>query len=186
MKRNTITEVTRRDIIDHIVVGKIDWAGALSPADFLGRLYDLASLPSKDPRFRSAHGDINMHTVNFQDWDLGWVFDDNRFGIRWITDSEFLRFLCETLHPVVRPDPEQAGQLAAQLNTFLARDGWELFEEDELSGRPIFGGRRSGQRAVIFAEPTGWEKVDRQIQEARFRLQASAAEEQYQTIGLLC
>jgi hypothetical protein len=186
MKQRTITEITRRDIIDFFVVGEIDWAGTLTPAEFLGRLYDLVSLPSKDPRFRNARGDINMHTVNFQDWDLGWVFDDNRFGIRWVSDSEFLRFLCETLHPVVRPDPEHARQLAAQLNAYLTRDGWELFEEGELSGRPIFGARRSGQRAVIFDEPTGWEKVDRQMQEVRFRLQASAPEEQYQTIGLLC
>jgi len=186
MKRNTIAEVTRRDIIDHIVVSGIDWAGALSQPEFLARLYDVASLPSNDPRFRDARGDITMHTVNFQDWDMGWVFDDNRFGVRWVTDSEFLRFLCETVHPVVRSDPEHARALAAGFNAYLVRDGWELFEESELSGRPIFGARRIGHRAVIFAEPTGWEKVDRQIQEIRFRLHEAATEEQLQTIGLLC
>jgi len=186
MKPNMVTEVTRRDIIDFIVLSKVDWAGALSQADFLARLYDLASLPSNDARFRNARGDIIMHTVNFQDWDLGWVFDDNRFGIRWTSDNQFLRFLCETLHPVVRPEVDQARALAAEYNTSLARDGWELFEEDELSGRPVFGARKRGQRAVIFAEPTGWEKVDRQIQQVRFRLEQSLTEEDFQTIGLLC
>jgi len=34
--------------------------------------------------------------------------------------------------------------------------------------------------------PTGWEKVDRQVQEARHRLETATTEEQFQTIGLLC
>jgi hypothetical protein len=35
-------------------------------------------------------------------------------------------------------------------------------------------------------EPTGWEKVDRQVQEARHRLEGATNEEQFQTVGLLC
>jgi hypothetical protein len=42
------------------------------------------------------------------------------------------------------------------------------------------------ERAVVFEEPTGWQKVDRQIQEMRSRLETASNEEQYQAVGLLC
>jgi hypothetical protein len=42
---NTITEVTRRAIIDYLSVGRY-WSGALQEDDFLGRLYDLKRMPS--------------------------------------------------------------------------------------------------------------------------------------------
>lgn len=183
---NTITEPTRRDIIDYFTLASVDWAGHLMEPDFLGRLYDLTSLPSKDPRFKSARGDIGMHRVNFRDWENDWVFTDNRFGLLWVSDEEFLRFLCETVHPVVRPDSREAHVLVADYNARLQRDGWEIYEESEISGRPLFAARRQGQRAIVFDEPTGWERVDRQMQEISARLQEAAAEEQCQAVGLLC
>lgn len=38
----------------------------------------------------------------------------------------------------------------------------------------------------MFAEPTGWQKVDRQIQEMRSRLDETTTEERCQPVGLLC
>lgn len=35
-------------------------------------------------------------------------------------------------------------------------------------------------------EPTGWERVDRQVEEARRRLETARNEERFQTVGLLC
>lgn len=35
-------------------------------------------------------------------------------------------------------------------------------------------------------EPTGWERVDRQVEEARRQLESATNEEQFQTVGLLC
>ena len=43
-----------------------------------------------------------------------------------------------------------------------------------------------GKRGEIFEEPTGWQKVDRQIQEVRERLDSANSEEQFQVVGLLC
>jgi hypothetical protein len=143
-------------------------------------------LPSNDARFKSAASDIWQHRISFHDWENDWVFFDNRFGILRTSNSEFLRFLCETLHPIVRPDSGEARKMADDLNQRLVVDGWELFEESELSGRPLFRARKAGQRAILFAEPTGWKKVDRQIQEVRLRLHEATTEEQCQAIGLLC
>jgi hypothetical protein len=52
--------------------------GRLNKTGFLGRVFDLESLPSTDSRFRDAEGDIWQHTVNNPgDWDADWVFHDD-------------------------------------------------------------------------------------------------------------
>jgi len=172
--------------MDYLTVSEVSWSGRLSEPDFLARLYDLNELPSFDPRLKTARSDIRQHRINFLDWEHDWVFTDSRFAILWTSDEKFLRFFCESLHPIVRPDPSDAGAIATKLNEYLVRDGWELFEESEISGRPVFGARPIGHRALIFDEPTGWEKVDRQIQEVRLSLLEATTEEHFQTVGLLC
>lgn len=181
-----ISEVTRRDIIDYITSSHISWAGRFEEQIFLGRLYDLEKLPSRDPRFPTASGDIWKHRVMNYDWPDDWVFYDDRFNILRAPDNEFLRFLCETLHPVVQSDPNDVNTLLTNYNKHLAKDGWEIFERDQISGRPVFGAREITRRVEIFTEPTGWPKVDRQMSEVRLRLMETTTEEQYQTVGLLC
>ena len=183
---NTISEVTRRAIEDYFVASKTSWSGRLSDDDFLGRLYDLTTMFSDDLRFKTAAGDIWQHTVNNSDWDDEWVFTDSRFNLRGCPDVEFLRFLCESLHPVVRPDTKKARTLAAELSRLLAVDGWRLVERSEISGHPVFRAEQIGGSTRVFPEPTGWPKVDRQLQDLRHRLDTAASEEQYQTVGLLC
>lgn len=180
-----ITEVTRRTIVDHFSVGGVPWAGRMPDGDFLARLYDLSSLPSYDNRCKDAAGDIYQHTVRNHDWEMDWVFTDRRFNLLRAPDAEFLRFLCETVHPVVRPDPDGVDALVAIYNQALAKDGFQIVPVGEISGKPTFAGK-SARRATVFDLPTGWSKVDRQIQEARFRLDAAATEEQFQGVGLLC
>lgn len=181
---NTITEVTRRAIFDYLSLG-VWWAGRLEEDEFLSRIYDLTQIPSTDGRFSNAIGDIRQHRRNWNDWPDDWVFTDPRFNILWASDDEFLKFLCETVHPVVRPDTEKAREIVDNYNTYLKNDGWELFEKADISGNPVFGARKVGARISIIKEPTGWEKVDRQIQETKLRLDTASSEEHYQTIGLI-
>lgn len=181
----TISEVTRREIIDALIVAG-GWSGRLQEDQFLARLFDLEKMPSKDWRYQTAAQDIGKHRVNNSDWENDWVFDDDRFNLRWASDEVFLRFLCETVHPLVRPDSDAARALAEQLNSELRKDGWELFESKQLSGRPVYGARKLGGRVEIFEEPTGWPRVDRQMDEVRSRLQEASTEEHFQAIGLLC
>jgi hypothetical protein len=112
---NTITEVTRRSIIDYLSAG-IQWSGRLEDYAFLSRIYDLTKLPSTDGRFSDALGDIRQHRGNWNDWADDWVFTDPRFNILWATDDELLKFLCETVHPVVRTDEEQALIMVSNYN----------------------------------------------------------------------
>lgn len=183
---NAISEVTRLTIFDYFVASNTNWSGRLSDNDFLGRLYDLTKMPSYDLRFKDAAGDIWQHTTNNSDWDAEWVFSDSRFNLRGCSDDEFLRFLCESLHPVVRSDTNNARALATELNRLLAADGWKLIEQSEISGHPVFAAQTVGGSAKVFTEPTGWQKVDRQLQGVRHRLDTATSEEQFQTVGLLC
>jgi hypothetical protein len=137
-----ITEITRRDIADAIAVEKIVWSGRLEEPDFLSRVFDLSSMPSTDHRFRSAAADIWQHRVNNpDDWADDWIFYDNRFNLMGCDDELFLRFLCETIHPVVCPDATQAERLCQLYNSYLKNDGYQLVEKTKMSGRPIYGAK---------------------------------------------
>lgn len=143
-----IIQPTRRNIIDAIVVENINWAGRLEEPEFLGRLFNLGELPSNDRRFPDAAGDIWQHRVNNYDWSNDWVFYDPRFNILNGDDDLFLRFLCETVHPVVRSDPTETERLVQLYNRFLMNDGFQLAEKSRISGRPIYAGRYVGTVAA--------------------------------------
>ena len=149
----SISEITRRAIFDELIVRQVSCCGRLSEPDFLARLYDLAKLPSYDGRFDSMAGDIWQHRENNLDWDDDWIFADGRLDLIGTTDEAFLRFLSETIHPVVRPDSGEARALATTFNEHLVVDGWELVEGKPISGRPTFVARRRASGAVALPDP---------------------------------
>ncbi len=172
--------------MDYLSTSNTSWCGRLTDDDFLARLYDLTKLPSYDHRYRNAAGDIYQHCVNNNDWPSDWVFTDARFNLLHGSDAAFPRFLSKTAHPVVRPDTDEAKTLVSNYNAELKADGWEIAEIKQISGKPVYGYRKLDARAVMFEEPTGWRKVDRQVQEMRSRLDMATTEEQFQAVGLLC
>lgn len=146
--KNTIGIRIRQNIFDGIRLEGIFWAGKLDDVDFLSRLFDLESLPSYDNRYSNAAGDIYQHRHNNYDWEDDWVFGDGRFNLSHCDDDTFLRFLSETIHPVVRPDIEEVQKLAAHYNEQLRLSGWELVQSEKIAGRIVFKAQRtSGQTA---------------------------------------
>lgn len=139
-----ISQITRRDIVDAILVEKIVWNGRMEEPEFLSRLFNLSSLKSTDGRFKDAAGDIWQHRINNFDWDDNWVFYDARFNLMNGDDETFLAFLCETIHPVVRPDPVDAARICQLYNQYLMNDGFQIVEKTRLSGKPIYIGRFVG------------------------------------------
>ncbi|MBD8661479.1 abortive infection family protein [Frigoribacterium sp. CFBP 8754] len=140
--RNRITAITRRKLFDSISLAGTGWSGRLQEPDFLGRIYDLSSLPSMDKRYDDAYGDIWQHRVNNYDWEDDWVFSDSRFNLAHGDDAAVLAFLAEMLHPLVRSDESEVGTLLSGFNEALARDGYQLYASDWISGHAIYGWRR--------------------------------------------
>jgi hypothetical protein len=139
----SITPVTRRDITDYIVGDKIAWWGRLDEVAFLSRVFpDIEERPSYDTRFSTASRDIRQHREYNSDWEDDWILDDERFGLRSGPDELFVLFLSQMLHPLVRPEADEAKQLLADFNQMLEGDDWELIEVGQLSGRPVYEGRR--------------------------------------------
>lgn len=143
MDAQTISEVTRRNIVDALVLNKVNWSGRFEEQEFLARLYNLAEMSSTDHRFGNAAADIWQHRVRNFDWGDHWVFYDRRFNLLYAPDEEFLRFLCEMLHPVVQTDAEEVERIRGILNEHLIKDGWVIQEQMQISGRPVFAAFRT-------------------------------------------
>ena len=128
--------------MDFICAKQVKWWGRLGEIEFLSRLYDLKKLPSTDLRYKTAEDDIAQHRINNNDWEDDWIFKDERFNLLRGTDDDFLRFLCETLNPIVRPEPPEVNALVKIFNKHLAVDGWELYTKHHISRRRVFTARQ--------------------------------------------
>lgn len=141
--KQTISRDTRRDIMDSLAADQVNWWGRLDDLKFLGRVWDLTELPSTDYRYSDAAGDIVQHTINNpDDWDRDWIFHDDRFNLDGCPDDIFIRFLCELIHPLVRTDRAEVGQLLVLFNECLEEDDWEIVATKRRRSGPVFEGRR--------------------------------------------
>ena len=128
----TITKDTRRAIFDIFLTEGISWAGRFKEPEFLGRLYDDDNM-----------NDIWQHRVSFpEDYPDDYILTDPRFNLLKAPDSEFLIFLCETIHPAVRPNCNEVSHLLERYNQYLRNDGWEIISKTQISGKPVFSARR--------------------------------------------
>lgn len=139
-----ITAVTRQKLADSLALAPFSWSGSFEDPDFLARLYDLNSLPSTDSRYANAYDDIYQHQVRNYDWGASWVFSDPRFNLRYADDADLLDFLAEMIHPIVRPNEEEAAQVLELINSLLRNDGFELYANDLISGHAVYAGRQTG------------------------------------------
>lgn len=112
----TIRRSIRKNLLDWVSAEGTAWSGRLEEDQFLARIFDLDAMDSTDGRFSNAARDIWQHRVNNNDWTSDWVFTDSRFNLLGCPDETFLLFVTEMLHPVVRPDLDEAQRLAATFN----------------------------------------------------------------------
>ena len=157
-----ISEVTRRDIAKLFIDGYYDYSGFwpdskysstddakilypyygnLTEIEFLRKLYLLDEMPSMDSRYPNAEGDIRQHTVNNDDWEHGWVFQDSRFELLDGDDTILLKFLCTVFHPTVRMEEGYWNEYLRRIQVLLRPDGYELFVAARLSGRDVYNWR---------------------------------------------
>jgi hypothetical protein len=131
-----ITDVTRRDIVDYLLLREIPFYGRLDLISFLKRVWDLSSMPSTDSRFTNAEGDIWKHMVMNDDWE------PNQLLITYLemltcNDETFLSFLEQTLHPLV-VDTTVASEMVIEYNKKLSVDGYIFTIASTVSGKPIY------------------------------------------------
>lgn len=138
-----ISELTRRNIIKWLYSqGNIE--GKLELMDFLSRIWDLENMPSTDPRFNDALGDIWQHMINNSDWDEKYLYEDY-LELITATDEILIRFLELVVHPLVR-DQLELKEYIETLNSHLIKDGFEFVPTDNLSGYTVFTINKSGGR----------------------------------------
>ena len=117
----------------------ISYSGKMTEPEFLSRLYNLKEMASSDSRYQNAYDDIRQHMVRNTDWGNNWVFTDTRFDLLYCSDEIYLKFLAETLHPLVVLSDTKAAFLELY-NRVLAEDGYELIQSHELQGQPLYQG----------------------------------------------
>ena len=167
-----ISQAVRQNIFDGLRIEKINWSGNLDEAAFLARIFDLKSIPSSDNRYEDAAGDIWQHRVNnHDDWADDWIYGDNRFGLLSGPADTFLSFLCEVVHPVVRPNLDEVKKIVGHFNDQLQLDGWKLLAETSIAGRPKYKARKLGlisnravSRARTVAHALGAEWMQKEIE----------------------
>ncbi len=126
-----IERKSRMNIIQTLQRSDVDWCGVLNDLEFLDRIYDLESIEPKDDRFESAKGDIAQHRIYNNDWSSYWIFDDDRFNLKKCNDEDFLKFLCETVHGIVRPSSKDRQTLLKLYNREIGPAGFEIVENED-------------------------------------------------------
>ena len=157
-----ITEITREDIFDRLMdrydgetnayifsqLGiyqqperVFSYSGRRDDITFLRRLYDLQSMPSADSRFDTFEEEIRQHTAHNGDYQYGWVFHDDRLGLKNGNDETLLKFLSEMFHPAVRSEKSDWQSVLGEINELIEVDGYEIYESEKISGRSVFAYR---------------------------------------------
>lgn len=135
--RRRITEVTRREIVDELVLADKPFHGRLDLVAFLRRIWPLKSMPSTDYRFDDAEGDIWQHMVNNSDWSFSELLYD-RLRILDVPDELFALFLETCVHPLVSSDPERTKELLDLFNKSLKGDGMVMRPAGQISNHTIY------------------------------------------------
>lgn len=133
-----LTHITRRDVAR--IFGD-DLAGDRGTVEMVERYFPL-STPLEDflgSSGRSLRDQIARHMDrNPGDWSVEYLFGE--IGAFDCSRARFGALLEQAVHPLSRSGEEQL-QTVAALNKVLARDGYELAQESELSGHPVFAFR---------------------------------------------
>lgn len=130
-----LTPITRRDVAR--ILGD-DLAGERSTVEVLEDYFPLSSpfelfLGSSGPSLRDQI--IRHMDHNPGDWSVEYLF--GKIGAFDCSRARFSAILVQAVHPLSRSGDEQTKMVIA-LNKVLSRDGYELAQDGEISGHPIF------------------------------------------------
>ena len=136
-----ISEITRREIIDYLLLRTPPFHGKQDLVSFLKRVWDLSSMPSTDSRFSDAEGDIWQHMINNSDWEYDYLLI-TYLDLLKCEDGIFLSFLQQTLHPLTRTEDSIVSESVNEYNTKLAPYGYQFEVSSHISGKPVYKVKR--------------------------------------------
>ncbi len=145
---NKITEVTRRSIVDALLLDSEPFFGRLDLVGFLRRVWPLKDMPSTDGRFDDAEGDIWQHMVRNDDWTTDYLLY-NRLDVLDVPDERFGKLLEECVHPLVSTGTEKTARLVALFNGYLVHDGFALRPNGQISGAQVVQTCKHDRRGCI-------------------------------------
>jgi hypothetical protein len=137
MPHNRISEITRSEILDYLLLRNESFHGNLDLMSFLKRVWNLSQMPSTDSRFEDAEGDIWQHMVNNSDWSESELLT-SRLNLLSCEDDVFIRFIEACVHPILRLSVELQAETISTINAHLSPDGLKLAEDSQISGRPVY------------------------------------------------
>src|SRR5579862_1047820 len=120
----------RKAILRNVARNDLAWSGKVDAPKFYGEFFDLENLPSGDPRFSNAAGDMWQHTVNNFDWSDADIVSDPRFSPLQLSDDVFARFIDAALDRESRVR-EELEQLVQVLRPMLAHAGAHIVKREE-------------------------------------------------------
>lgn len=132
----SLSEVTRRDVIDYLLLMQPPFSGRLDLVTFLERVWPLKSMPSTDSRYKTAAGDIWKHMIDNNDWTYEYLFFDY-LDVLHCDVAVFLKLIEAVVHPAVKSDEPSARKSVLALNDILKGDGYQLTVTKYISGKPI-------------------------------------------------
>lgn len=90
--------------------------------NFLNEIWDLRAMPSEDPKFSDAYGDVFQHIVNNTDWEVDYLFID-RLKLLDVEDKFYIQFLERIVYPNIEINDDEVMKLVLIINSYLKKDG---------------------------------------------------------------
>lgn len=150
LENKTISKITRTKLFEEILLASQDSfenpiSGNMDLDKFLKRIFPLDEMPSTDPRFQTATEDIWKHMVMNNDWDYLYLLGEY-LGVINGPDDQFVKFIEEMVHPIIRKETEQEKYVAI-INRHIERDGYKLQSYAQISGYAVYSvvARNSGK-----------------------------------------
>ena len=113
--------------------------------------------------------EVYQHTINNDDYEMGWIFEDECFELLNGQDEVLLKFLCSVFHPVVRRETSCWKEFLEYINELLRNDGYELYLESKISGHDVYGWRViNSEDSTIFVPYS--QRNEKAIKSKRIRL----------------
>jgi len=97
--------------------------------DFLNRIFDIKSRPSEEKDFETFEYDAIKHMR--ANWDHMYLLN-NKMNLLHVSDKEFIYFLEQIVHPIIRLKEEQE-KYVDMINSYLEKDGYKLINDDLFS-----------------------------------------------------